>query len=228
MNAYLICAFNNSVHDSTGFTPNYLICGRDIQLPFELCYPTTLPRSHAEEPDLTFQTSLLLADAWQIVFHNIQSAQQSYKYYHDRLISGHEFKVGDIVYISLPRVERGLVKGPYVITRIKGLNSYVRAVNTKGEPSGIEFLVHMQRLKKSTMPIEPFKPARYTSVKQATNTPIPDNRLDQTSTPSDNDFNNSRAGTSDATIDNPAQTTTTDHKSDTTPTHQYNLRSRTK
>lgn len=67
--------------------------------------------------------------------------------------------MGDTVYVLVPRVLPGNAKkfskrytGPYTVTKVRGLNAYVKPIGTSGIPTGVEFVVHLQRLKKAKPP----------------------------------------------------------------------------
>ena len=45
---YLMCAYRASVQESTGFTPNRLMFGREINLPIDLMFP--VPENYGLEP----------------------------------------------------------------------------------------------------------------------------------------------------------------------------------
>lgn len=169
---YVVHSYNNTEHASTGFTPTYLTYGRDITIPFELCVPLTMPRTYCDDKDMIQIMTESLAKSWALARDNIEHAQVNYKHYHDLLTKGHNYEVGDTVYVYVPRVTTGLVKkftskyhGPYVITKLTGLNAYVRALGTAGVPVGVEFITHLQRLKKAKSPVD-FTPATYVSVKK--------------------------------------------------------------
>jgi hypothetical protein len=203
---FVLHAYNNTTHSSTGFTPTYLAFGREIEIPFEACIPIAPPFSYNDNKDYFEITRESLATGWIIAKDHIQSAQNTYKYYHDLRSKGHQYQEHDVVYVYVPRIETGKVKkfsrlyqGPYIITKLRGLNAYVKTLNLSGEPTGVEFLVHLQRLKKARMPHEIKSPATYVSKQTSANTPP-----------------NQRTTTTSQTATSPA-----------TPNHSYNLRRRT-
>ena len=173
---FVLHSYNNTEHSSTGFSPNYLLYGRDLDLPFDLCVPITMPRSCSDDKDFIQTMTESLAHAWAVARDNIESAQREYKYYHDLHVKGPTYALGDIVYILVPRVALGQVKkfskqyhGPYVVTKLRGLNVYIRALGTSGIPVGVEFVTHMRRLKRCKPPMtNDFQTPTYVSVKRGT------------------------------------------------------------
>jgi hypothetical protein len=167
---FVLHAYNNTEHTSTGFTPTYLAFGREIPIPFDVCVPVASTFTYNDNKDYFDIVKESLTNAWKIARDNIDSAQCAYKFYHDLNVKGHSYQQNDIVYVFVPQTQKGHVRkfsrqyqGPYVITKLKGLNAYVKAIDTRGEPCGVEFVVHLQRLKKAQMPTEIKQQAKYVS-----------------------------------------------------------------
>ncbi|XP_067930636.1 uncharacterized protein [Watersipora subatra] len=172
---FVVHSYNNTTHTSTGFSPTYLNFGREIEIPFDLCMPVAMPRSYNKNKNVAELTREFLSAAWRLTSENIETAHHAYKFYHDLNVKGHEYKVGDTVYIWVPRTELGQVKkftrcfhGPYIITSLRGLNAYVKIMDAHGDPIGVEFMAHLERLKKTKSPLEHFTPAEYVSRKRPT------------------------------------------------------------
>eukprot|EP00117_Sycon_ciliatum_P020844 scpid75746/ scgid18439/ Retrovirus-related Pol polyprotein from transposon 412; Protease; Reverse transcriptase; Endonuclease len=74
-------AYNTRVHSTTGFTPYFLMFGREATLPLHLMYP--LPQPHAPQPITTFVTDLQAR--LQTSFDTVrQHTDQHHKYSKDR------------------------------------------------------------------------------------------------------------------------------------------------
>ena len=147
---FVVHSYNNTENDSTAFTPMYLSTGREITIHHDLCYPVKPPRSYNDEKDYVDLMRESLFSAWTLARDHIEMAQESYKFYHDLQIKGHDFVEGDIVYVKVPRVAPGNVKkftspyhGPYIITKLRGLNADIRALGISGHPVGVEFVTHL-------------------------------------------------------------------------------------
>jgi hypothetical protein len=170
LTGYVLYSYNNTEHSSTQFCPNYLVFGRDIDVPFDLCMPVVQPFSYALDKDYCQIVRESLAVAWSLARENIERAQASYKFYHDLKANGSQYAINDVVYVLVPKVSPGHVKkfsrlwhGPYVITKLRGLNCYVKALGESGAPVGVEFVCHLQRVKKALAPGGTFQPASYRS-----------------------------------------------------------------
>ena len=175
LSKYVAHSYNNTENSSTGFTPTYLSCGREIAIPFELAIPVVDRVSYNESKNPVEEMHDSLKTAWILARDNLELAQANYKFYHDLNKNGHDYRVGDIVYVKVPRVATGNVKkfsspyhGPYVIVSLNGLNADVRALGMSGLPIGTQFTTHLVRLKKAKAPLSTteFTPAEYVSVKK--------------------------------------------------------------
>ena len=148
-------AYNTSVHSSTGFTPFYLMFGRQAKLPIDLMYE--LPTANTTEKPATEYAAQLkkkLSDAYSLVRNKLQASHMKRKEHYDRRIHGKPYQDGDIVWLYSSVVTPGQSRmlhhpwtGPYKVVeriaesdyRIKGLRGRKRTL-----------IVHFDRLKLCT------------------------------------------------------------------------------
>eukprot|EP00731_Ephydatia_muelleri_P027663 Em0019g536a len=117
----LCFAYNTSTHSSTGFTPFYLMFGRQASIPVDLMFPFNL----GPEKELRTYVEQLrkgLRDAYAIVRDNCDADHRRQKALYDRKVSGQPFGKGALVWLFDPAVPRGKCKklhhpwkGPFVV-----------------------------------------------------------------------------------------------------------------
>ncbi|KAK3700061.1 hypothetical protein QZH41_004357 [Actinostola sp. cb2023] len=85
-----------SVHESTRYSPFYMMFGRNTQLPIDIMYGRA-----PEEPQETVEYTRHLRDSLEAAHDmartHLQAAQRRQKDYYDRRVTSNPFKVGDRV-----------------------------------------------------------------------------------------------------------------------------------
>ena len=125
-------AFNNSVHASTGFTPFYLNCGQEVQMPLD--YAIASAANPINNPEAAVRIRRLHADLERARMH-IEQAQQRQARYADAHRRAVTFQVGDSVLLSTEhlrfvgsdtRTPKFTYKfiGPFKIKRVVNENAY--------------------------------------------------------------------------------------------------------
>ena len=158
-------ALNNAVNGSTGFSPYFLLFGRearraaDFLLPIYEDYP---PDARAALEQVTHKISYHEKEARELDL----AAREKYRRTHDEHVREEEFQVGDMVWCYTPdtarryQTGRKLVSpyaGPFVITkRVSPVTVRLRRMSDDVEP---DTNVHVNRLKRRhvrrTRPTEP-------------------------------------------------------------------------
>ena len=121
----LTAAYRSSVHETTGFSPNYLMLGREVKTPLEVTLglrANPLPRSH-EEYVVNLQEQL--SEAYELAREYIGKSAERQKRDHDVRVAYNSFECGDLVYCLDTTRKKGLSpklnsekwQGPFVVTR---------------------------------------------------------------------------------------------------------------
>jgi len=151
---FVVSAYNGCVHESTGFTPNFLMFGRELNVAIDVVLgnPSGPPQSvndYAEH--LTGQ----MADAYEVVReHPGRSANRAKRSY-DFGAKPQEYKPGDLVYVYSPRQFKGrspkwarCYSGPWeVVRRVNAVNYAVRR-----SPRSAVTMMHVNKLKAYLVP----------------------------------------------------------------------------
>ena len=144
---YLVAAYNATVHDSTGFSPNFLMFGREMGQPADLLLdpPSDTP---LDVPSYALKLQETLRKAHDYASEHLGKSVSTYKGSYDRRVAGRPFTVGDTVWLlqidkkigqSAKLEQRKL--GPYLV--IAKIGSSYRIAKSPDDPGKI---VHFNRL----------------------------------------------------------------------------------
>ena len=147
---YVMMAYRASVHETTGFTPNYLMLGREVSTPLDIMYEMPNAVKYIPRNKWAWQLKERMEEAHKYVRENIKTAMVRQKKYHDQKLSWQMFSKGDQVYVYFPLRKVGLSpkftsywRGPYeVIDKITDVTFKVNC-----GPRGKTQVVHVDRLR---------------------------------------------------------------------------------
>jgi hypothetical protein len=152
--APVMSAYRSTIHASTGYTPNFLVYGRENRAPLDLVLAVgeDEPEGVGRSPD-AYVDELLQRQRWAYRFvrqHLGQAAERRKKEY-DLHVRSQQFHRGEWVYYYYPRRYKGrspkwsrMYTGPYLITRVMPPCDYVIQKSARSKP----IMAHADKLKR--------------------------------------------------------------------------------
>eukprot|EP00919_Chromeraceae_sp_WS-2016_P059660 GHVR01141751.1.p1 GENE.GHVR01141751.1~~GHVR01141751.1.p1 ORF type:complete len:257 (-),score=10.35 GHVR01141751.1:64-834(-) len=109
-------AYRSSQHESTGFSPNRMLFGRENVIPIDLIYGQPIKYPQCVTHYGAWLASTLLY-THQEAKTRLDDKLRSQKAYYDRRIKARRFEIGDLVVWLRPRVKKleNVWQGPYVV-----------------------------------------------------------------------------------------------------------------
>ena len=143
-------AYRTSIHETTGFSPYYLLYGREARAPADLVYgfvSEEANQTHCEAVDKQLQ---VMRDAYNLVRQNLGKAASRRKKHYDMRVRPQTFKTGTWVWYFIPRRRQGRCpkwesfgQGPYLVIRELGTSNVVIQSSPRAKP----IIVHTDKLK---------------------------------------------------------------------------------
>ena len=146
----LCLAYNTSVHPTTGYSPFYLMYGRQVRMPIDIMFGTPTPDT-ASPSEYADDLRKRLEKAYQQVREQMGHQLDRQKELYDRKVHGKLFEAGDLVWLFSPVVPRGCPKklhrpwtGPFkVVSRLSDVTYRIENVQLRRN----RLVVHFNRLK---------------------------------------------------------------------------------
>ena len=110
MNLRKVClAYNTSVQSTTGYSPFYLMFGREARLPIDIGHeqPTSEVPAHQQYGQYVQKQSEAFLRAFEVVRKNVSMKQCHQRQLYNRKIHGDPFSVGDLVWLFNPATGKG-------------------------------------------------------------------------------------------------------------------------
>lgn len=147
---FVMMAYRASVQESTGFSPNKLLFGRENSSPLTVMVE---PEENVHFLSITQylqQLDEVLKLAYAFVRGNLQKAHERQKTYYDQRVHGAPYKVGDLVWRSVKRMKKGRTwslaprfEGPYHVIEVLSEVNY--RVRKEGErKTAVEHFDHLK------------------------------------------------------------------------------------
>jgi hypothetical protein len=150
---YYLMAYRGTPHSTSGYSPYYLLHGREMILPtsHDLRAKLTPDVRGTEYVHRLEHLKSTLKSAYKMVRENSHKSHATNKRYYDRRAKERSFQIGDIVYLYNPTRKPGqsskffsVWQGPYrVEARLSKLNYRVE------NQQGTEFVVHINRMQRA-------------------------------------------------------------------------------
>eukprot|EP00731_Ephydatia_muelleri_P012602 Em0006g1496a len=166
----VLFAFRTAVHESTGYTPLFVMSGCSHNLPIDVLLGRAQTQGQ-ELPDHVRKTQSSLKSAFSVVRQRLHKAHQLQKQLKDQAIVGDAFQVGDRVWHFVPAIKKGqtrkfssLWRGPYtIIDKVGPVNYHVQLIGATQKR-----VVLRNRLKPCLSDTEPESDVEPSSSKQVT------------------------------------------------------------
>ena len=167
-------AYNTSVHSTTGYTPHYLMFGREARVPLQTMYP--LPHGHTDIPITQFIESVQhrLHEAYITVRQRMEQSHRYAKQLYDRRVNASTLNIEQLVWLHThppPGVSPKLYShwtGPYKILHKPTPLTYT-IQHLSASPR--TFTVHRNRLKPYNIRPTVLTPPKESSTTQSTSQP---------------------------------------------------------
>lgn len=147
---YVMAAYRSSVHEATGYSPNYLILGREVRNPVDLVYDAPEKDSQVTYENYCEEVQNRFQEAYTRVREHLGMAAKRAKRYYDLHVRVKRYHVGDWVRYYDPRKRPGKQdkwtrkwSGPFLVVSITG------PVNVEIQRSkrALKKTVHIDKLK---------------------------------------------------------------------------------
>ena len=130
----VVHAYNTSIHASTGFSPSFLMFGREIPLAFDPARPVLqLPKAS----DYVEHLARFRKNVLQAATDNVRQCQWLSKQRHDRHRQAPKYEIGQLVFIKRQGIRNKFDErqsGPFRITGTVGNNHLTFIVENDHEP----------------------------------------------------------------------------------------------
>ena len=149
----VLSAYRATVHEAPGFTPNFLILGREVRAPIDIMLgsPVEDPEQWKSYSEYVATHQGRLEVAFKLTREHLKKTAERSKEYYDHKVKVVKYSRGDWVYYFNPRKITGLgtkwarnYTGPFLVTEVLGGVNY-RLQRTASSKS---FVVHVDKLKK--------------------------------------------------------------------------------
>ena len=147
----LCLAYNSSVQATTGFTPFFLMFGRQVSLPVDVMFGTSTEMSEKSLDHYAASLQWKLQYAYGLVQQKFKVVQECQKEFYDTTVHGEPYKEGGLAWLYTTVIPKGTHRkfhhpwsGPYCILK-KLFEVNYRIQNLQ---SHRKMIVHFNRLKR--------------------------------------------------------------------------------
>jgi transposase InsO family protein len=146
---FIMAAYRSAIHRSTGYTPNYLMFGRELYTPLDtiIQIPSTVETTSHDYVDKQLNR---LYSAYWTVRDNLSQSMLTNKRYYDAAVNKHSYAINDWVWFYKPRNQTGKAtkwtryySGPFRIVGRLGELNYI----LQQRPTSEQIVAHVDKLK---------------------------------------------------------------------------------
>ena len=148
----VLSAYHASPHDSTGFTPNYLMLGREVRVPLDLAFgePDCEEGIRPVYCEYVEEKRMMIQRAFDLARTNLGVSAFKRKERYDLKVKPAKFAVGEFVWYYYPRKLigksakwQGAYQGPFLVVEVINNVNYV----IQRTPRANKQVVHVDKLK---------------------------------------------------------------------------------
>ena len=114
----LTMAYRSTPHESTGFSPNFMVFGKELFMPIDVMVGSPDDNSNQDELDYVTGLRERLEDAYDVAREHLQTSANRQKRHYDLRANESPYKPGDLVWISNKTRKKG--KSPKMQMRWSG------------------------------------------------------------------------------------------------------------
>lgn len=149
---YAVAAYRATVHETTGYSPNYLFLGREVRAPLDLIMGQLVNENHERTSLDEYVDRRLheMRESYRVVRDRLRKAANRTKRYYDMRVREAKFNPGDKVWLWSPRRIQGrklkwqrCYTGPFTVVKQTGPVNYCIQRSAKSK----RFTVHVDKLK---------------------------------------------------------------------------------
>jgi transposase InsO family protein len=149
---YAVAAYRATIHESTGYSPNFLFLGREVRAPLDIVMGLPAAELHSSTSiDFYVDQQLqVMREAYRTVRDRLKAAANRQKHYYDMRVRETKYRPGDLVWLWSPRRKQGrklkwqrCYTGPYTVLCQIGPVNYRIKKSAKAKP----ITVHVDKLK---------------------------------------------------------------------------------
>ena len=144
----VMMAYRSSVHESTQFTPNRLMLGRETSTPLDIQFPLQTECRYRSQWAQNLKERM--QNAHELVIENVSEAMKRQKKLYDAKLAQFQIKEGDQVLVFFPRVPEGgtaklssFWRGPFKVLKQVGPVNFKIDCGRQHTPQ----VVHLDRIK---------------------------------------------------------------------------------
>lgn len=140
----LLAAYRSTIHPATGYSPNMLMFGRELNIPSDILYPFPRPEEPADVHEYVSDLRERLEDIYHTVRKNLKTAAERQKQDYDSRMVENIYQRGDVVYKREGAGRKLDCKytGPFIIVECLSPSVY------KIQGKKATLIIHHDRLKK--------------------------------------------------------------------------------